>query len=240
MFSAVGPERRILRTWWISLPMISFIEVEEMRALPGLRRSPGGTRGASDARVIEPPAQPGNHRMHPRRGRRIAQGKIDIVGELAAHADREALFDHHDMLSRPASRSRKASVGNGRKDTMVTSPMLNAVGAHLVDGILDGAVDRAHGHHQHFRILGAIGAQQAAGIASEPLLANSAANSGISRKARAACNGQEAHFGERIRPDHGADGNRAARDRAPAPAHKAADKRRPSPGRACRRARPHG
>ena len=74
------------------------IEVEEMRALPGLRQ--GAAEDAMQGRPRDgAPTQSGYHRMDLRCGRRIAQGKIDIVGELAAHSDREALFDHDDMFS---------------------------------------------------------------------------------------------------------------------------------------------
>ena len=49
----------------------------------------------------------------------------------------------------------------------VYKPDAETVGTHFVDGILDGAIDRTHGDHQHFRIVGTISAQQAPGIASK-------------------------------------------------------------------------
>ena len=41
------------------------------------------------------------------------------------------------------------------------------VGAHLVDRVLDGAVDRTHRDHEKLGIFGAIGAQQPARLAPE-------------------------------------------------------------------------
>ena len=100
-----------------------FIEVEEMRAFPRLHK------GAAEHAMQRCPrdraaAKSGNHRMHLRRCRHVAQGKIDIVGELPAHADGEALLDHDDVLS-AREHPRNDWVGNGRNDTRVTRPMRN-------------------------------------------------------------------------------------------------------------------
>ena len=147
--------------------MMRLVEIEEMRPFPRLhqRAAEHLVQGLPRDR---PPAEPGDHRMDLRRAGGVAQGEVDVVGELPAHADREALLDHHDVLARPTSTSRSAWVGNGRKETSVTRPMRHTIGAHLVDRVLDGAVHRAHGDDEHLGILGAIGAQQPAGFAPEP------------------------------------------------------------------------
>ena len=90
-------------------------------------------------------------------------------------------------------------------------PDAEIVGTHLVDGVLDGAIDRTHGDHQHFRIVGIIGAQQAAGIASEPRLEFGGEFGDQPQGQCLLVVLQEAHFGEGIRPDHGADRNRVRR-----------------------------
>ena len=155
-----------------------------------------------------PPAQSGDHRMDLRRGRRIAQGKIDIVGELAAHADREALFDHDDMFSAgQQSAQRRGWERPERHDGH--KPDAETIGTHLIDGVLDGAIDRTHGNHQHFRIVGAIGAQQATGIAPEPRFEFCREFRYQPQRQGLLIVLQEAHLGERIRPHHGADGNRS-------------------------------
>ena len=86
--------------------------------------------------------------------------------------------------------------------------MLKSVGTHLIDGVLDGAIDRTHGDHQHFRILGAIGAQQAAGIASEPHLEFGGEFGDQPQRQCLLVVLQEAHFSKGIRPHHCADRNR--------------------------------
>ena len=104
--------------------------------------------------------------MQPRRARQVAQGEIDIVGERSAHADRDALLDHDDVArahQRVAQRLDRERPERYQRDQADAE----AVVAHLVDGVLDGAAHRAHGDDQHFGILGAIGAQQPAAVAAE-------------------------------------------------------------------------
>src|SRR5262252_8005734 len=45
-----------------------------------------------------------------------------------------------------------------------------AVGSHLVDRVLDRAVDRSHGHDQELRVVGAIGAEQPTRLPPETCL----------------------------------------------------------------------
>ena len=144
------------------------VEVEEMRALPRLHQ--GAAEHAMQRRPRDrAPAKPGDDRMHLRRRRRIAQGKIDIVGELSAHADRNALLHHDDILgagervAQCRDRKRPERDDDDEADT-------DALVAHFVDGVLDGAADRAHRDHEHVGVIGAIGAQQSAGLPAERLL----------------------------------------------------------------------
>ena len=99
---------------------------------------------------------------------RLRSADADIVGELAAHADRDALLHHDDVLGagqRVAQRLDRERPEGNDDDEADADVFL----AHLVDGVLDGAAHRAHRDHQHVGVLGAIGAQQPAGLAAERL-----------------------------------------------------------------------
>ena len=118
--------------------------------------------------MIGATAKAGDRRVQPRRPRQIAQRDIDIVGELSAHADRDALLHHHDVLGageRVAQRLDRERPERNDDDEADA----DAVVAHLVDGVLDGAADRAHRDHQHVGVVSAIAAQQPAGLAAERL-----------------------------------------------------------------------
>ena len=120
--------------------------------------------------------------MHLRRACHVAQGKIDIIGERTAHADRQALLDHDDVARANqlfAQRRGREWAERHQRDEADSQ----TVGAHLVDGVFDGAVHRSHGDDDQFSILGTIRTQQPATVAQN-LSLNSAANSEISRSAK--------------------------------------------------------
>ncbi len=104
-------------------------------------------------------AEPGDHRvalqLDP--GQRLAHA----VGDDAAQADGEALLEHDDALrvgERVAQRGQRERAERADRHR----PDRDPIGAHLVDDLLHGAVDRTQRHDDRLGVGGAVIADEAA------------------------------------------------------------------------------
>ena len=145
--------------------------------------------------------------MHRRRLRQIAHGDRDVAGERPAHADVDRLFDD-DHVARARQRLAQGAGGEGPERHQRDEADADAVGAHLVDHVLDGAVERAHRDDDQFRVGGLVLAQQAAGGAPEPALEFGGELFDERQRRVLLVILEIAHFGERVGPDHRADRDR--------------------------------
>ena len=112
------------------------------------------------------PAKPRHRRVYLRCTGNIAKRQIDVQRELAAHTDGQTFLHHDDVLAPDQHLAQlldRERAKRYQRDETNTKP----VRAHLVDRVLNGAIDRTHGDDQHFGVISLIGAQQAAGVAAE-------------------------------------------------------------------------
>ena len=206
MASAVGPVRRVRLSRSSSKLTTSALRSINVTCSSSSRPA-SSNRRVSDVRVIAP-AQPGNDGVAVQRdaGQRLAHA----VGQDAAHPDGEAFLQHHhalrvlQRLAQHGERERPERTDGDRAD-------LHAALAHFVDHHLHRAVDRAERNDDRFRVFGAIGADEAAGVAAELFLELASQFRDEMQRAQLFVMLQVAHLGEGLRAHQGADADRVVR-----------------------------
>ena len=107
--------------------------------------------------------------MHRRRVGKVAQRNGDVARERPAHADVDRPVDDDDV-ARPRERLAQGLGRERPEGDEGNKADRDPVGAHLVDHVLDRAVDRAHRDDQRLGVLGLVGPEQSARLAAEALL----------------------------------------------------------------------
>ena len=234
MFSGLGPDRRVAR---IRASSRSTRPVSRSRKLKRPSSPRSGQQAAQRLLVIARPPRPAT--TVEMRGR-LGQGQPQVGGHDAAGSRGERPLQHDQV---PWRGERLADGVHGerpeRGDAEHADP--HAVGAQLVDHVLDGAEHRAERDDDDVRVLGRYGRTRPP--ESRPNRPNSAAIAAVADDAERLLHafvGQVADLGERLGADHGADRDRLAPGRAPGAARTAAGTRPPGRVRDVRPARWRG
>ena len=123
-----------------------------MRALPRLDRRLAEAAGAARPCGVGRPPRPTIAECIAGGSAKLAQRDGDVAGERPAHADVDRLFDDDDV-ARPRERlAQRLGRKRPERDERHEADR-DAVGAHLVDHVLDRAVDRSHRDDEQSRRL---------------------------------------------------------------------------------------
>src|SRR6266700_3174091 len=121
MFSAVGPDRRTLRTWWSSLATIASLRSRKCTPSHGCTNARRNS-WCSDGRVIGRPPSPATTECTCGAPAVLRRARSTLLASCPP-MPMAKLFSITTTCLAPTSASRSACVGNGRNDTRVTRPL---------------------------------------------------------------------------------------------------------------------